>query len=60
MEQSGTLCPFEGKIGTESNKQWEKYNKLRPDYNIYTKRLKIVEKQYRRREKISKRRRREN
>ena len=44
MEQSGTPCPFEGKIGTEANKQWEKYNKLRPDYNIYTKRLKIVEK----------------
>jgi hypothetical protein len=44
MEQSGTPCPFEGKIGSEANKQWEKYNKLRPDYNIYTKRLKIVEK----------------
>jgi len=44
MEQSGTPCPFEGKIGTEASNQWLKYNKLRPDYNIYTKRLKIVEK----------------
>ena len=44
MEQSGTPCPFEGKIGAEASNQWLKYNKLRPDYNIYTKRLKIVEK----------------
>ena len=44
MEQSGTPCPFEGKIGKEASNQWLKYNKLRPDYNIYTKRLKIVEK----------------
>mgnify|MGYP001376330116 CR=1 FL=1 len=44
MEQSGTPCPFEGKIGAEANKQWEKYDRLRPDYKIYTKRLKIVEK----------------
>ena len=44
MEQSGTPCPFEGKIGSEASNQWLKYNKLRPDYNIYTKRLKIVEK----------------
>ena len=44
MEQSGTPCPFEGKIGTEATKQWSKYNKLRPDYDIYTKRLKVVQK----------------
>ena len=44
MEQSGTPCPFEGKIGSEASNQWLKYNKLRPDYDIYTKRLKIVQK----------------
>ena len=43
MEQSGTPCPFEGKIGAEALAQWKKYDKLRPDYDIYTKRLKIVE-----------------
>ena len=44
MEQSGTPCPFEGKIGAEASNQWLKYNKLRPDYDIYTKRLKVVQK----------------
>ena len=44
MEQSGTPCPFEGKIGSEAKKQWELYGKLRPDYDQYTKRLKVVEK----------------
>ena len=44
MEQSGTPCPFEGKIGKAATQQWQKYNKLRPDYDIYTKRLKVVQK----------------
>ena len=44
MEQSGTPCPFEGKIGKDASNQWKKYNKLRPDYDIYTKRLKVVQK----------------
>ena len=44
MEQSGTPCPFEGKIGNEAKEQWKKYNKLRPDYKVYTKRLKVIEK----------------
>lgn len=44
MEQSGTPCPFEGKIGKAATQQWSKYNKLRPDYDIYTKRLKVVQK----------------
>ena len=44
MEQSGTPCPFEGKIGNEAKAQWKKYNKLRPDYKIYTKRLETIEK----------------
>ena len=44
MEQSGTPCPFEGKIGVDAKKQWKKYNKLRPDYKLYTKRLDVIEK----------------
>jgi hypothetical protein len=44
MEQSGTPCPFEGKIGADAKKQWELYGKLRPDYNQYTERLKVIEK----------------
>jgi hypothetical protein len=39
MEQSGTPCPFEGKIGKAASDQWKKYDKLRPDYDLYTKRL---------------------
>ena len=44
MEQAGTPCPFEGKIGADAKKQWELYGKLRPDYNQYTERLKVIEK----------------
>ena len=33
MEQSGTPCPFEGKIGKAATQQWKKYDKLRPDYD---------------------------
>lgn len=44
MEQSGTPCPFEGKIGREAKDQWKKYGKLRPDFEKYTDRLKVVEK----------------
>ena len=44
MEQSGTPCPFEGKIGKDAQQQWKKYGKLRPDFEKYTDRLKVVEK----------------
>jgi hypothetical protein len=44
MEQSGTPCPFEGKIGKDAQDQWKKYGKLRPDFDKYTDRLKVVEK----------------
>lgn len=43
MEQSGTPCPFEGKIGSEASAQWLKYDKLRPDYNQYVDKLRVVE-----------------
>jgi len=44
MEQSGTPCPFEGKIGADAKNQWKKYDKLRPDYEQYTADLKYIEK----------------
>ena len=43
MNEAGTPCPFEGKIGNEAKQQWEKYGKLRPDYKHYTSRLKEIE-----------------
>ena len=43
MEQAGTPCPFEGKIGKEATQAWQKYDQLRPDYNLYVKELKIIE-----------------
>ena len=45
MEQSGTPCPFEGKIGKAASDQWKKYDKLRPDYDLYTKRLWTIDMQ---------------
>ena len=44
MEQAGTPCPFEGKIGKEAKAAWKKYDKLRPDYDQYVNNLKIIEK----------------
>jgi len=43
MHHAGTPCPFEGKIGKKATQAWEKYDKLRPDYNLYVKELKIIE-----------------
>ena len=42
MIHAGTPCPYQGKIGNVANKLWKKYDKLRPDYNQYTKDLKVV------------------
>ncbi len=44
MEQAGTPCPFEGKIGKQAKAAWKKYDKLRPDYETYVNNLKIIEK----------------
>ena len=44
MEQAGTPCPFEGKIGKKAKAAWKKYNKLRPDHAQYVQNLKIKEK----------------
>jgi hypothetical protein len=51
MEQAGTPCPFEGKIGKEAKAAWKKYDKLRPDYETYVQNLKIIEKKNKEEEK---------
>ena len=40
MENAGTPCPFEGKIGKEAEEQWKKYDIERPDYDKYVQKLK--------------------
>ena len=44
MIQSGTPCPYNGKIGAEALKEWKKYDKLRPDFERYVADLKYIEK----------------
>ena len=43
MIHSGTPCPYQGKIGAEAKAQWNKYDKLRPDYDMYVDKLKVIE-----------------
>ena len=43
MNSAGTPCPFQGKIGKEAASMWEKYPKLRPDYDNHLERTKIIE-----------------
>ena len=51
MIQSGTPCPYNGKIGDAALKEWKKYDKLRPDYEQYTKDLKYIERKNKKLEK---------
>jgi len=39
MENAGTPCPFEGKIGEAAQVQWKKYDIERPDYEKYIEKL---------------------
>ena len=50
MENAGTPCPYKGKIGKEATKEWKKYGKLRPDFDKYTKALKIIEEEEKKKE----------
>ena len=43
MEMAGTPCPIDGLIGKQAKEQWKKYGKLRPDYETYVKKLKVIE-----------------
>ena len=44
MIQAGTVCPIDGKIGTEAMALWSKYDHERPDYDVYINRMKKREK----------------
>ena len=44
MNSAGTPCPFQGKIGKDAASMWEKYPELRPDYENYVERTKIIDK----------------
>jgi len=44
MISAGTVCPIDGKIGSEAMALWSKYGHERPDYNTYMKRVKDREK----------------
>ena len=39
MEQAGTPCPFEGRIGSAAMEQWKKYDIERPDYEKYVEKM---------------------
>jgi alpha-L-arabinofuranosidase len=60
MIQSGTPCPYNGKIGNEALKEWQKYDKLRPDYEQYTADLKYIEKKNKKLEKAYEKKMKEN
>jgi len=44
MNSAGTPCPFQGKIGKDAASMWKKYPELRPDYENYVDRTKIIAK----------------
>ena len=44
MNSAGTPCPFQGKIGKDAASMWKKYPELRPDYESYVERTKIIAK----------------
>ncbi len=52
MEQAGTPCPFEGKIGKEAAKLWKKHNYERPDHKAYIAKLKKREDELKREKKL--------
>jgi len=52
MEQAGTVCPIDGKIGAEAMALWAKYGHERPDYNTYVKRMTDREKADKKAEKL--------
>ena len=52
MIQAGTVCPIDGKIGSEAMALWSKYDHERPDYDMYVKRMKKREKKEKNLEKL--------
>ena len=52
MIQAGTVCPIDGKIGSEAIALWSKYDHERPDYDMYVKRMKKRQKKEKDLEKL--------
>ena len=52
MIQAGTVCPIDGKIGSEAMVLWSKYDHERPDYDMYVKRMKKRQKKEKDLEKL--------
>ena len=52
MIQAGTVCPIDGKIGSEAMALWSKYDHERPDYDVYVNRMKKREKKEKDLEKL--------
>jgi len=52
MIQAGTVCPIDGKIGSEAMALWSKYDHERPDYDMYVKRMKKRQKKEKDLEKL--------
>jgi len=44
MESAGTPCPYQGLIGPQAQKMWDKYPEIRPDYEEWKARNKIIAK----------------
>ena len=43
MSHAGTHCPYQSLIGQQAEDHYQKYPKLRPDYETYTKDLRYIE-----------------
>ena len=44
MESAGTPCPYQGLIGPQAQKMWDKYPEIRPDYEEWKAKNKIIAK----------------
>ena len=44
MESAGTPCPYQGLIGPQAQKMWDKYPEMRPDYEEWKARNEIIAK----------------
>ena len=52
MISAGTVCPIDGKIGSEAMALWAKYGHERPDYKVYIRRMTDREKADKKIEKL--------
>ena len=48
MEMAGSICPAQGMIGAKAKLFWDTNPELRPDYQDWLKRKKILDKEHKR------------